>query len=314
MGKSFIALDGGGTADKWRPATVGMAVVHRKVVTQAFGMGFFPPAGANYTCGNFCGYEAEELGLAACLSEFGHHGTPEHRDGKPSEMYVEDHIIVVDSLRFADNLIDDRPLSHLTAATRKLVYSQLLQFKEVLILDRDVIPHLCHNFSKNRNGKVGRKWAPDEVGRATSLTHHMDLTVSNKLCSVKMKELLGITFLVDTTAVNKHHKWLGGAIVGVFVRGPSRQLNLGPWLRVVLTRAHELPMTRAARRYRDSLGEDPTPFFVEGEEEIVNSRRVVAENVLSCGDFWPDGMLLPLNEVTPGEGSGPPRYGRHGVI
>ena len=309
-----MALDGGGTANPSKPATCGVAVLHGEVVVKAFGMGFFPPAGAHYTSGNFHGYGAEELGLAASLSEFGHHGRPGARDGNPADSYVADFILVVDSMRFADSLIDDSSLSYLTAATRKLVMSQLLQYKEVLILDRDVIPHLSHEYSRSRSGKMGKNWAPDLVGQSTSLTHYMDLTESNKLCAVKMKQFLGVTFLVDTTAFNKHHDWLGGAIVGIYVRGPSRQLDLGHWFQVVEARRLELPITRAVRRCRDLIGEAPMWFFADVAEEIVRSRRVNGETVLRCEDRWPNGLHCKLENVTPGKSCGRKKYGRHGVV
>ena len=108
---------------------------------------------------------------------------------RPGVEHFAGHIFVVDSLRFSDDLINDSPLSHLTASTRKILYAQLLEFKEVLILDRDVIPHLRKDVSKNRNGKEGKHWAPDTLGRVSSLTHHMDLSESNRLCAVKMKTL-----------------------------------------------------------------------------------------------------------------------------
>ena len=47
---------------------------------------------------------------------------------------------------------------------------------------------------------------------------------------------------------------------------------------------------------------------------LVDSYRVKEKYVLSCSDFWPDGMVFPLDEVLVGDSSGPQRYGRYGVI
>ena len=102
--------------------------------------------------------------------------------------------------------------------------------------------------------------------------------------------------------------------MGVFIRGPGRSLNLGPWLRVVLGRSHELPATRAARHFRDRQGEDITPFLIEGREVIVDSYRVKAKYVRSCSDFWPDGMTFDLGLVKVGDNSGPQKHGRYGVV
>ena len=157
-------------------------------------------------------------------------------------------------------------------------------------------------------------WAPDLVGQSTALTHHMDLTEPNRLCAVKMKKSLGVTFLIDTTVVKKHHDWLGGAIVGMFIRGPSRLLNLGEWFRVVVPRGLELPTTRAVRRCRDHRGEDPTWLIADVAEQLVKSRRVDGTDVLRCEDWWPNGLEHPPEDVDPGKECGQKKHGRHGVI
>ena len=306
----LIAIDGGGTSHPWKPATCGVAVLDNEVVTQAFGIGFFPPKGSYYTNDNFHGYGAEELGLAATLSELG-----KHNERGVHETNVADFILVMDNLKWSDSLMDDADLSFLTAATRKVVMSQLLSYREVLILDRDVVPYLSRARCKNRSGKPGKHWAPDMIGQQTSLTHHMDLTEPNRLCHIKMKALLGVTFLVDKSVKPKDHEQLGGPVIGVFIRGPSMHLNLGHWFQVCVDRCTELPMSRAMRRCQDGIGTRPDQLYADEKEKLVRSRRVAnAAGVYPCESRWADGSTCEHDDVSLTEYNCKKRKGRTGVI